>query len=300
MPQSVSIGSPQDRLEERIARCGSPICVGLDPVLERLPAAVRRGSAGDAAAIERFSLDLLDAVEGIAPAVKPQSACFERYGAEGFAALARVIAAARGRFEVILDWKRGDIGISSAHYAAGARALGVDWVTASPYIGLDGLRPFLEEGLGVFALVRTSNPDGDRLQSRELKEGGTLAEAVARLTAEEGSRWMGTNGLSALGAVVGATKAADAARLRSLMPGQIFLVPGYGAQGAGAAEAAACFRADGRGAIVTASRSVIYAYESAAGGGRSGAVASEASEWQGEVRRAAERFATEITGVVRR
>jgi len=123
---------------------------------------------------------------------------------------------------------------------------------------------------------------------------------VARLTAEEGARWKGTNGLSALGAVVGATKAADAARLRVLMPEQIFLVPGYGAQGAGAAEAAACFREDGRGAIVTASRSVIYAFEHAGDEGRSAKAESGSTTWTSAVRRAAERFAAEISGVVRR
>lgn len=268
--------------------CSSPICVGIDPVFSKLPEALRRTSANEVDAIARFSLALLDAVEGIAPAVKPQSACFERYGAEGFAALARVIAAARGRFEVILDWKRGDIGISSEHYAAGARMLGADWVTANPYLGLDGLRPFLEARLGVFALVRTSNVDGDRVQSCPLAEGGVVADAVATLVAEEGGRWMGQDGSSSLGAVVGATKAVDARRLRALMPSQIFLVPGYGAQGAGPAEAAACFRPDGRGAIITASRSVIYAFDAGT------------DQWRDAVRDAAQRFANEIAGVARR
>jgi len=275
-------------------KCGAPICVGLDPVFAKLPATVRRDAPSEVAAIERFSLALLDSVEGIAPAVKPQSACFERYGAEGYAALARVIAAARGRFEVILDWKRGDIGISSDHYAAGACALGADWVTASPYLGLDGLRPFLAAGLGVFALVRTSNADGDRVQSCVLATGGVVADAVAALVADEGAQWLGADGMSSLGAVVGATKSADVARLRALMPSQIFLVPGYGAQGAGAAEVGACFSSDGRGAIITASRSVIYAFEAHEAHG------THDPQWSDSVRSAAKRFACEIAGVAAR
>jgi len=293
---TATIGSPSDRLIERIERCGSPVCVGLDPVLERLPAALLGdGSATSSvnrvravAAIERFSLGILDAVEGVVPAVKPQSACFERYGPEGFAALGRVIDAARGRFEIVLDWKRGDIGVSSEHYAAGAKSLGADWVTASAYLGVDGFGPFLDAGLGVFALVRTSNADGDRVQSLPLRDGGTVAEAVAALVAREGARFQGSSGFSALGAVVGATKGDDATSLRSIMPDQIFLVPGYGAQGAGPAEAAACFRSDGRGAIITASRSVIYAFDVAD------------PRWHDAVRDAAKRFACEIAGVVPR
>ncbi|MBX3355155.1 MAG: orotidine-5'-phosphate decarboxylase [Phycisphaeraceae bacterium] len=280
--------APSDRLEARIRALEAPVCVGLDPVFARLPEVIRTQAPSEVEAIERFSVVLLDAVEGVVPAVKPQAACFERYGAAGYLALERVMKAARGRFEIILDWKRGDIGVSSEHYAAGAVALGADWVTASPYLGLDGVRPFLDAGLGVFALVRTSNADGDRVQSRRLDdgEGGTVAEAVAALIASEGERWVGASGLSSLGAVVGATKFADAARLRALMPKQIFLVPGYGAQGAGPREAAACFRADGSGALITASRSVIYAFEP---GDRA---------WSDSVRAAAEAFARDIAQVV--
>lgn len=282
------VAAPIDRLAELIESRRAPICVGLDPVFERLPTVLSSAGLDPVAAIERFCLGVLDAVAGIAPAVKPQSACFERYGAAGYSALERVIRAAHGRFAVILDWKRGDIGISSEHYAAGATAMGADWVTASAYLGLDGVRPFVEAGLGVFALVRTSNADGDRVQSKRFDDGSTVAEAVARLVAEEGRRWIGACGLSSVGAVVGATKAADAARLRELMAEQPFLVPGYGAQGAGAAEASACFRPDGRGAIVTASRSVIYAFE------------KDDPDWMRAVRDAAGRFACEIAGVAAR
>ena len=289
VPDSTSIAHPADRLLEAIARCGSPVCVGLDPVHERTPAALRAGDPGPVAAIERFSLEVIDAVAGIVPCVKPQSACFERHGSAGVAALERVMAAARAAgLEIILDAKRGDIGVSAEHYAEAAFSGPADWVTINAYLGEDGIQPFLRRqdppGRGAFALVRTSNPGGDALQRTPLAEGGTVAERVARLVAEIGRACVGASGFSALGAVVGATKPQDAAVLRRLMPQQIFLVPGWGAQGAGAAEIRPCFDERGRGAIVNASRSVIYA------GG-------DGPDWKDRVRAAATAFAGEVAAV---
>ncbi len=258
---------PADRLIARIAGRRAPVCVGLDPVLGRLPDDVRPGDPDAAtreeaaAAIEHFSRRVLAAVAPHVPAVKPQSACFERFGAPGVAALEAVIAEARSLgLEVLLDVKRGDIGTTAAHYAAAAAGAGADWATASPYLGVDGLEPMLAAGLGVFALVRTSNPGGDRLQGRAVAEpaGDTVADAVAELVAEAGRDRRGGAGFSALGAVVGATRPRDAARLRARMPEQLFLVPGYGAQGGGVDDVLPCFHPDGRGAVVTASRSVTY------------------------------------------
>jgi orotidine-5'-phosphate decarboxylase len=260
----VAISHPADRLLGRIDARRAPVCVGLDPVLERLPLALRPADPADpgavAAAIEGFCLGVVDAVAEHVPAIKPQSACFERYGWRGVRVLETVIARARERgLEGLLDVKRGDIGTTAAHYGAAARAAGADWATASPYLGVDGIEPMLAAGLGVFALVRTSNPGGDRLQSLPAgTDGGTLADAVADLVAEAGRASVGDRGYSSLGAVVGATKPRDAARLRSRMPQQIFLVPGYGAQGGGVDDVLPCFDAAGRGAVVTASRSVLY------------------------------------------
>ena len=275
-----------DRLLDRIARAGAPICVGLDPVAEKLPASLRPapGDAAAAEAIERFSIGVLDAVRGIAPAVKVQAACFERHGPAGAAAIARVLShASDSGFEVILDFKRGDIGVSADHYAASARGpFAAHWTTVSAYLGTDSITPFLAPGHGAFALVRTSNPSGDALQSLRLADGRTVSEAVADLVGAAGASHVGASGFSALGAVVGATKRADAAALRARMPAQLFLVPGYGAQGGGVDDVLPCFHADGRGAIVTASRSVIYAFDA---GER---------DWTGAVRLAAERFRDEI------
>lgn len=280
-----------DRLLARIEQVGAPTCVGLDPVVEKLPAALRPagGDEAAAAAIEAFSTGVLDAVAGRAPAVKVQAACFERHGPAGVRSLARVLEHARGLacFEVILDWKRGDIGVSAEHYAAAARgALDSDWTTVNSYLGADGIAPFLAAGRGAFALVRTSNPSGDALQSLPLADGRTVAQAVADLVAALGAAHLGRAGFSDLGAVVGATKRADAAALRERMPQQIFLVPGFGAQGGGVDDVLPCFRGDGRGALVTASRSVIYAFGP---GDR---------DWAGAVARAAEELRAQIGGAL--
>lgn len=282
---------PADRLLARIDAAGAPVCVGLDPVAEKLPASLRPAAGHDAAAaaVEAFSVGVIDAVAGVVPAVKVQAACFERHGAAGYAALARTLAHAAGvdGLEVILDFKRGDIGISADHYAACARGpLRAGWTTVSAYLGTDSLLPFLGEGHGAFALVRTSNPSGDAVQSQRLADGRTVAEMVADLVADAGAASVGACGFSALGAVVGATKRSDAAALRTRMPQQVFLVPGFGAQGGGVEDVLPCFRADGRGALVTASRSVIYAFGP---GDR---------DWTAAVRKAAEELRSQIGSAV--
>jgi orotidine-5'-phosphate decarboxylase len=246
------------------------------------------GEAACARAIEDFSLGVLEAVAADAAAVKIQAACYERFGSAGYEAMCRVLAAARASgLAVVLDFKRGDIGISAEHYAASARLAGAHWTTINAYLGADGISPFLHAGAGAFALVRTSNPSGDALQSLALADGRTVAEAVADLVSSLGAASVGRSGFSTLGAVVGATKRHEIASLRSRMPHTIFLVPGYGAQGGTADDVRACFTEGDKGALITASRSVIYP---AAGAGES---------WQGAIRSAARRFADEIRAITR-
>lgn len=163
---------------------------------------------------------------------------------------------------------------------------GADAVTVSPYLGADALEPFVATGAGVFVLVRTSNPGSDGVQSLRLADGRSLAEAMADMVAAVGRPRVGASGYSSVGAVVGATKREDAAALRTRMPEQIFLVPGYGAQGGSADDVRACFRADGTGAVVTASRSVIYAFD------------PRDDAWRGAVRAGAERLRREVEAVV--
>lgn len=273
-----------DQLCRAIDASGTPGCVGLDPVLERIPEPVRDAASTDADAIGRFCADVLESIVGVVGVVKPQSACFERYGSAGYAALEQTVAHAKKLgFVVILDAKRGDIGSSAEHYAAGAVSMGADWITVSPYMGPSTIEPFLDAGLGVFALCRTSNPDSDRLQSLE-SGGSTLAQHTASMIAEMGASRVGAHGLSDLGAVVGATKSAeDGVALRGRMPGQFMLVPGVGAQGGTAEEVRPLARTVASsvstlGVVVNASRSVLYP------------ITTTGRSWQGDVRGAAEAF----------
>jgi len=280
-----------------MASLSAPVCVGLDPVLSRLPDGVRLGASSEAHAIETFSMGVIEAAQGVAPIVKFQSACFERYGGAGVSAMQRAMHAAReAGLLVILDAKRGDIGVSAEHYAVFAfEAMGADALTVSPYLGPETMRPYLTladalldrdgRGRGIFALVRTSNPDSDAIQSQQLKDGRTVSGIVASHVRALGADRIGAHAYSDVGAVVAATKPEDAGAMRSAMPEQVFLVPGYGAQGGDAASVRALFDSAGRGAIVTASRSVIYAFD-----------AGEA-DWIGAIRTAAAALAGEVAGV---
>lgn len=256
-----------DRLVDSIRRAGAPACVGLDPVLERLPAALRSQHHEPLAAIDHFCRGVVDSVAPFVAAIKPQSACFERFGHRGVEILERVCRhASDAGLPVILDAKRGDIGVSAEHYAAAALHAGAHAITVNPYLGPATLEPYLRAGLGIFALVRTSNPDSDLIQSTALASAGTgspatVAQLVADRIAQLGETSLGARGYSNVGAVVGATKAADGKALRARMPRQFFLVPGYGAQGGTADDIRALLdeRADcGGGVIVNASRSVLY------------------------------------------
>ncbi len=283
---------PADRLRDAINKAGSPVCVGLDPVLESLPEELRARHHEPTPAIAEFCRAVLAACAGLVPAVKFQSACFERYGSRGWAVLEETMAEA-ARLELIVLWdaKRGDISTSAAHYAAAAKRLHAHWVTVSPYLGSSGMTPFLDAGLGVFSLVRTSNPDSDAIQNQRLEGGRTVGEMVAQHVSNLGRESLSASGLSALGAVVGATKSSDAAALRAHMPDQVFLIPGYGAQGGTADDIRAMLRpgaptAGEAGVLVTASRSVIYAKP------------APGEDWKAAIRAAAAKFACEVAGVL--
>lgn len=286
-----------DRLLERCRKLGAPVCVGIDPVYERLPDALRRGGDDPASrcrAIETFCLDLVRCLHEHVPAVKPQIACFERYGSAGYAVYEKVVREARGfGLIVITDAKRGDIDVTAEHYAEGLLAgpSATDAVTVNPYLGPDAIEPFIQaasrQGGGIFVLVRTSNPGSDALQRLPMRDGPTVAETIADMVASLGSRpgLVGACGYSLLGAVVGATKVEDFAALRKRMPKQIFLLPGVGAQGAKGQDLRLCFDEQGFGALATASRSVIYAYEQVGG------------DWQSAVVDAARRLRDEVAAV---
>ncbi|MCP4247038.1 MAG: orotidine-5'-phosphate decarboxylase [bacterium] len=275
-----------DRLLAAIREKGVPACVGLDPVYARLPADIaEQDELNDETNVEssldallEFCRQVIEIVAPMVPAVKINSAFFERYysdGVEGYYDL--VQEAAERDLIVIGDVKRGDIGHSSGLYAQAHLAdpdfadlgelVAPDAVTVNPYFGLDALRPFLdisrEQDKGLFALVQTSNESAAEVQGLTLDSGMKLCEKVGVLV----NTWAGDDGLigesgySCLGAVVSPRDEASTTKLRALMPNCIFLVPGFGAQGRTSEQVKLCFKPDGTGALVSASRSVIYAYE---------------------------------------
>lgn len=265
-----------DRLAAAVSATRSPCMLGLDPHPSLLPAAfaVARDPAAPRArraqALGDFACALVDLARGRVPAVKPQSAFFELLGADGAAAWERVVAHAHAAgLLVIGDVKRGDIASTARAYAdaylsesSGADpATLCDAVTLNPYLGSDSIEPFLEvcreTGRGLFILVRTSNPGSADFQ---LHGDPPLSELVAARVEEWGRELIGTCGLSSVGAVVGATHASVLRTMRALMPSTPFLLPGYGAQGARAADTLDAFLPGAQGALVASSRGVAFAW----------------------------------------
>lgn len=281
-----------DRLIEAIEAAQNPSVVGLDPTEALVPAQIVDAYADEvrqsvederelpaaqlAVAYFEFNRAIIDAVADIVPAVKPQIAMYEALGPAGVDVYTMTCEYAQERGLYVLgDVKRGDIGSTAAAYAAHLGGVGPgpepydpwheDAVTVNPYLGSDGITPFVEAAAArdkdLFALVRTSNPSSSELQELELAGGARLYEHVADLVERWGEPTRGDHGYSRVGAVVGATHPAEGAALRERMPHTFFLVPGYGAQGGTAEGVAGMFDADGSGAIVNSSRGIIGAWK---------------------------------------
>jgi orotidine-5'-phosphate decarboxylase len=220
--------------------------------------------------VEEFLYAVLDRVVGRVAVVKPQVAMFEQLGPAGFAALARIVARARALdLLVLMDAKRGDIGSTAEGYAASyltpTAPFASDALTVNPYMGLDTLSPHLgavrDHGRGLFVLVKTSNPGSAALQDVSTAD-GPLFEYLAKLLSPlcEAERGAAT-GWSSLGVVAGATYPGQATSLRQALPHALFLIPGYGAQGATAADAVASFvpgPSGLEGGLVNSSRAVLF------------------------------------------
>ena len=288
---AVAVTHFADRLADAVDRKRSQLVVGLDPVVAQLPDELRDEDA--ASACERFCCGIVDAVAAHAVAVKPQSAFFEALGSDGVRAFERVCDYARGAgLLVIADAKRGDIGSTARAYAAafveprGDAPPLADSVTVNPYLGRDSVEPFLEacrrDGAGLFCLVKTSNPGSADVQDVGLADGRPLWQHVAGLVHEWGEDLVGERGLSAVGAVVGATFPREVAEARRLLPQAVLLLPGIGAQGGSPADLAGAFASGPASALVSASRSVIYASR-ASGGDYRAAAAAEAERLAREV-----------------
>ncbi|MBI2570369.1 MAG: orotidine-5'-phosphate decarboxylase [Candidatus Schekmanbacteria bacterium] len=281
-------GAFADRVQARVAALGSVAVLGLDPDLRLMPPDLLRRArdrSGDlqelaAWAFRELGLALIDAAADLAVAVKAQAACYERYGAAGMAALADTVAYARAAgMLAIVDGKRGDIAETMAAYGDAylgeaawegleARPFDADAMTISPYLGGDVVAPLLglcaSRGKGLFCLVRTSNPSAADLQRLQLADGSTVAEAVADLVSalNAGVPRPAASRFGPVGAVVAANLADsdEAGRLRRRLDSALILAPGFGAQGGSAEQVRPLFCEHGAGLLVTASRSLIYAY----------------------------------------
>ena len=257
-----------DRLFAAVQEKDSRVCVGLDPRVALLPAPLLAQYPNPAEAVVVFCREICGAVAEFAPVVKLQSAYFEALGRLAFSSLWAVVAEAqRMGLIVIVDAKRADIGPTAEAYAEAffGGEIAADALTVNPYLGSDGIMPFVdlagEKGAGVFVLAKTSNPSSGDLQDLRL-EGGyhRVYQHVGEEVRLMGAHLHGDCGYSAVGAVVGATYPEQLEELREDLPGVPFLVPGYGVQGAGAEEVVSAFDDRGLGAIVNASRSIIFAY----------------------------------------
>ena len=272
-----------NQLTAKIKKTGAPIVVGLDPMLNYVPQHIQKKAfaefgetlEGAAEAIWQFNKEIVDKTYDLIPAVKPQIAMYEQFGLPGLAAFKKTVDYCKEKGLVVIgDIKRGDIGSTSAAYAVGhigkvqvgSRSYAPfdeDFVTVNPYLGSDGINPFLdvcrEEKKGIFVLVKTSNPSSGEFQDR-LIDGRPLYELVGEKVAQWGESLMGEE-YSYVGAVVGATYPEMGKVLRKIMPKAYILVPGYGAQGGKGKDLVHFFNEDGLGAIVDSSRGIIAAYK---------------------------------------
>lgn len=272
-----------NKLVQKIKGTGAPIVAGLDPMLSYIPEPILKKAfaeygetlEGAAEAIWQFNKEIIDNICDLIPAVKPQIAMYEQFGVEGLKAFQKTVNYCKEKDLVVIgDVKRGDIGSTSAAYATahlgkvtvGEKRLSAfdeDFATVNPYLGSDGVKPFIEvckkEKKGIFVLVKTSNLSSGEFQDR-LIDGRPLYEYVGEKVDEWGKECMGDS-YSYVGAVVGATYPEMGKILRKIMPKAYILVPGYGAQGGKGADLVHFFNEDGLGAIVNSSRGIIAAWQ---------------------------------------
>lgn len=258
-----------DRLIRAIRDRKNPSALGLDTRIEYVPELFARRYPDAPEAVYAFNAALLEGLCEIVPCVKVQAAYYELMGPDGMRCMARTIDEARRLgYIVIVDAKRGDIGATAAAYSGAFLAPGApfpaDFLTVNPYLGYDGVEPFVSDcgrtGAGIFVLVKTSNPSSGEFQDLRAIDGRSFYDHVADKVSLWGEALIGEEGYSSVAAVVGATYPRQGAELRARLPHTFFLLPGYGAQAARAEDLAGCFDKDGCGAVVAASRSIICAH----------------------------------------
>lgn len=273
------------KLIDSIKKKNAPVVVGLDPTLSNIPKKIvdraikDKGETFEAAsdAIIEYNKAIVDSVCDLVPAVKPQIAMYEQFGIPGLMAFTETVNYCREKGLIVIgDVKRGDIGSTSTAYAKAhlgrvrignseIPAFNEDFCTVNPYLGSDGIKPFIEEcnanDKGIFVLVKTSNPSSGEFQDRVLHdEDSTLYEAVG-IKVNDWAKLSMDGAYSNVGAVVGATYPKMGEILRRIMPKSFILVPGYGAQGGSGKDLKPFFNEDGLGAIVNSSRGIIAAYK---------------------------------------
>ena len=275
-----------DRLCDAVKNKRTSLVVGLDPVYSRLPEAIRshrdmndeQDAAAAVDAIFDFCTQVTRIIAPLVPAVKINIAFFEKYLWEGLETFYSLISEAEDLgLEIIADVKRGDIGHTAELYASAhlenqeliglEDTITADAITVNGFAGIEGIKPFADmanqQGKGIFVWVRSSNPGGAAIQDFADADGRKLYQQIAEVVNEiacEKER-IGENGYSNVGMVVGGLGAEDAAALRSKYDKLWFLVPGFGSQGASATDCVKLCKTDGTGALINASRSIIYAYE---------------------------------------
>jgi orotidine-5'-phosphate decarboxylase len=276
-----------DRLINQIKEKNNPTVVGLDPRIEYIPLFIKKNAfskygknlKGASEAIFEFNKGIIDSIADVVPALKLQAAYYELYGIHGIEVLNKTIQYGRKKGLIIIcDGKRNDIGSTAEAYSSAflgrtkidedvyEAAFDADALTVNPFLGYDGIKPFIDDcrnyNKGIFILVKTSNKSSGQLQDLLTHQGKSVYEIIAEYVNEWGKNLIGEYGYSSVGAVVGATYPNQAKILRRIMKHAYILVPGYGAQGGTAKDVVHSFNCDGLGAIINASRSIMFAYTS--------------------------------------
>lgn len=257
-----------DRLISLIEKKNNPSVIGLDPVVDYIPAFLKEKHESVTDAILEFNLNLIDSFSDVVAAIKPQLAYYEIFGSKGIEVYEKTAAYAKEKgLYIIADGKRNDIGSTAGAYAEAylGEKGSADALTVNGYLGIDGVKPFLDKAVAfdkdIFVLAKTSNPSSGELQDLKLESGEMICEKMMELLTKWGSETVGKYGYSRIGAVVGATYPEQLSSFREKFNEIFFLVPGYGFQGGGAEGVRGGFDKKGFGSVVNSSRAVMLAYK---------------------------------------
>ena len=254
-----------DKLYKRVEDRGV-VCLGLDTAIEYVPEHIRNNRSIEEALFQ-FNKEIIDATLDVVSCFKVQIAYYEALGIEGLLAYKRTLKYLREKDAIVIaDIKRGDIAATASQYAK-AHFTGdfeADFITLSPYMGMDSIEPYMpymESGdKGVFVLVRTSNQGAEDFEMVDTESQGKVYNVVGDKITALGEKVKGECGYSAIGGVIGCTHVEEGKEIRKRYENMFFLIPGYGAQG-GKAEDVALYLREGNGGVVNSSRGILLAYK---------------------------------------